>query len=75
MTVNPASTLEFKREVDIKVSFRVETPSVGSLVRTRRHARAVVNKLMVDKTFVDKISGPPSSKVKDLGWRIEAQVE
>ena len=70
MTVNPASTLEFKREVDIKVSFRVETPSVGSPASTRRHARAVV-----DKFVVNKILGPPSSNVQDRRWRIEAQVE
>ncbi len=75
MTVNPASTLEFKREVDIKVSFRVETPSVGSHVRTRRHARTVVNSLLVNKLIVDTILGPSSSKVQDLRWRIEAQVE
>ena len=72
--MNPASTLEFKREVDIKVSFRVETPSVGSLASTRRHARAVVDKSFVGKVFVDKVLGPPSS-IRDRGWRIEAQVE
>ena len=67
MTVNPASTLEFKREVDIKVSFRVETPSVGSRVITRRHVRTVVDKFVVDKYFWS-----PSSKVRieDGGLRL-----
>jgi hypothetical protein len=66
MTVNPASTLEFKREVDIKVSFQVETSGVGCQARQRRHVRTVVDDLVLDKT-----SGP----VQDRGWRIEAQVE
>ena len=75
MTVNPASTLEFKREVDIKVSFRVETPSVGSQARTRRHARAVVGKSLANNFFVNKIPSPPRNQDQDSGWRIEAQVE